>query len=123
MAIIKGKDGTVSITVNAQSVNVGCITSFSISLEADTLETTCMGNDGFKSYVGSLQSWSGSIEANLETTSDEIVTGTQIGVVLSDGTNTWTGDAIVTSKTFEVGVADLVTIALDIQGTGQLTQS
>ena len=123
MAIIKGKDGTVSITQNLVQVNVGCVTSFSVSVEADTLETTCMGNDGFKTYVGSLQSWSGSIEANLDSTDAEIVTGSQISVTLSDGTNTWDGDAIVVSKTFEVGVADLVTISLDIQGTGQLTQS
>lgn len=121
--IIKGKDGTVSLTQGGVTINVACVSSFSVSVEADTLETTCMGNDGFKTFVGSLQSWSGSVDANLDSADAEIVSGSEIGVVLSDGTNTWTGSAIVTSKSFEVGVADLVTISLDLQGTGQLVQS
>jgi len=53
MAVLKGKDGSISAGLN----NLANITSFSINEEADTLETTAMGNAGYKTFVGSLKSW------------------------------------------------------------------
>jgi predicted secreted protein len=123
MAILKGKDGTVSIGGNS----VGDVSSWSVSIETDTLETTAMGTAGWKTHVGSLQSWSGSVELYLadNATVSTYTAGTDAAVVLTDGTsgNTYTGTAIVTSVSVDVGVADLVTMTLDLTGDGALALS
>jgi len=134
MAILRGRDGTVSLA----SQSVGEVKSWSISTEADTLETTSMGSGGWKTFIGSLQSWSGSVEVFLDddtavtagyNTAHDIVslvtdntTGAAVALVLTDGTsgNTYTGSAIVTSVSVDVSSADLVTLNLDLTGSGAL---
>ena len=120
MAILKGKDGTVSIA----SASVGNVSSWSVSIETDTLETTAMGTSGWKTFAGSLQSWSGSVELYLDDNvqPDDYFTGSAAAVSLTDGTsgNTYGGTAIVTSVSVDVGVADLVTMTLDLTGDGAL---
>ena len=133
MAILKGKDGVISQGLN----NLGCISSFSISMEADTLEATCMGHQGWRQFEGSLKSWNGTVEAYFEDdyTAGQIPDiGQTITVTLKiqgDPTNigtlsdqvTYTGDAVVTSRTVEVGVEDLVTMSFDLTGSGPLTET
>jgi hypothetical protein len=121
MAILKGKDGTVSIGGAAQ----GEVSSWSVSVEADTLETTAMGTGGWKTFVGSLQSWSGTIEmfATTTTAMASFITGADVVVVLVDTPstgNTWTGTAVITSVSIDVASADLVTLSLDLTGDGEL---
>ena len=121
MAILKGKDGTVSIGGAAQ----GEVSSWSVSVEADTLETTAMGTGGWKTFVGSLQSWSGTIEmfATTTTAMAGFITGADVAVILVDTPstgNTWTGTAVITSVSIDVASADLVTLSLDLTGDGEL---
>jgi len=124
MAILKGKDGTVSLAGGTAS---GVVQSWSASIETDTLETTSMGTAGWKTFEGSLQSWSGSVDMYFSDTEviAGYVDGSSIAVVLTDGTsgNTYTGNAIVTSVSVDVAVADLVTMTLDLTGTGALVIS
>ena len=121
MAILKGKDGTVSLDGSAAT---GVVQSWSASIETDTLETTSMGTGGWKTFEGSLQSWNGSVDMYFA--DDQGITGyvdgASIAVVLTDGTsgNTYTGNAIVTSVSVDVAVADLVTMTIDLTGTGEL---
>lgn len=124
MAVLKGKDGSISAGLN----NLANITSFSINEEADTLETTAMGNAGYKTFVGSLKSWSGTVEAVFDDTDSAVTTGSAITltVLVDDGSATqvqYSGSCIVTSKSVEVGVADLVTVSFDVTGTGALTET
>ena len=124
MAVLKGKDGSISAGLN----NLANITSFSINEEADTLETTAMGNAGYKTFVGSLKSWSGTVEAVFDDTDTAVTTGSAITltVLVDDGSATqvqYSGACIVTSKSVEVGVADLVTVSFDVTGTGALTET
>ena len=138
MAVIKGKDGTVSIN----TVNVGRVANFSLSIEADTLETTYMGQSS-KRFDGSLKGWNASIEvhATAETTLDSasilnaqdflgknesphnLTAGSSIAIVLSDGDTSYSGNAIVTSVSTDVGVAEIVTVSLDVTGNGALAES
>lgn len=121
MAILKGKDGTVTLDGSAVS---SAVQSWSATIETDTLETTSMGTAGWKTFEGSLQSWNGSVEIYFK--DDQPITGyvdgASVAVVLTDGTsgNTYTGNAIVTSLTVDVNVAELVTMSLDLTGTGEL---
>lgn len=138
MAILKGKDGTVtlaSVLQNGTASGGSLVQSWNVSIETDTLETTAMGTGGWKTFEGSLQSWNGTVELFFGTTDDSIsydtanaspdttgyVNGAALAVVLTDGGgNTYTGSAIVTSASVEVSTADLVTLSLDLTGTGPL---
>jgi len=123
MAVITGKDGSVAV----DSTNVTLITSWSISIEADTLEYTNFGSAGWKENMGSLKSWSGSIEGFADTAqAATIAVGTEITVVLVEGgagSTTYTGDAIVTSKSVDASTAELVTVSFDLTGSGTLVES
>jgi len=124
MAVLKGKDGSISAGLN----NLANITSFSINEEADTLETTAMGNAGYKTFVGSLKSWSGTVEAVFDDTDSAVAVGSAITltVVVDDGSSNqvqYSGSCILTSRSVEVGVADLVTVSFDVTGTGALTET
>jgi len=123
MAVITGKDGSVSV----DSTNVTLITSWSISIEADTLEFTNFGSGGWKENMGSLKSWSGSIEGFADTAqAATLAVGSTVTVVLVEGgtgSTTYTGDAIVTSKSVDASTADLVTVSFDITGSGTMTES
>jgi len=123
MAVLKGKDGSISAGLN----NLANITSFSINEEADTLETTAMGNAGYKTFVGSLKSWSGTVEAVFDDTDSAVVVGSAITltVVVDDGSSNqvqYSGSCIVTSRSVEVAVADLVGVTFEVTGTGALTE-
>ena len=124
MAVLKGKDGSISAGLN----NLANITSFTINEEADTLETTAMGNAGYKTFVGSLKSWSGTVEAVFDDTDSAVVVGSAITltVVVDDGSSNqvqYSGSCIVTSRSVEVAVADLVGVTFEVTGTGALTEA
>jgi len=121
MAVIKGKDGTVALTGSTAIANV---TSWSVTQEADVLETSAMGTGGDKTFVGSLKSWSGSVECFLDTTAQHtaLPVGTIVDLTLdTDGSGSvYSGDAVITSANVTVGAADIVTVSFDYQGTGAL---
>lgn len=123
MAVITGKDGSVAV----DATNVTLITSWSINVEADTLEYTNFGSGGWKENMGSLKSWSGSIEGFADTAQNAtIAVGEEVAVVLVEGgagSTTYTGNAIVTSKSVDSSTADLVTVSFDFTGTGSLAES
>jgi len=124
MAVLKGKDGSISAGLN----NLANITSFTINEEADTLETTAMGNTGYKTFVGSLKSWSGTVEAVFDDADSAVAVGSAITltVVVDDGSSNqvqYSGSCIVTSRSVEVAVADLVGVTFEVTGSGALTET
>lgn len=132
MAILRGRDGTVTMAIGGVNTAVGEVTSWSLSMESDTLETTAMGTGGWKTFVGSLQSWSGTVEIFVDNDAGatEVVsqvvdntTGAAVLVTLVDGAsgNSYSGTAVVTSISVDVSTADLVTATMDLTGSGALT--
>lgn len=123
MAVITGKDGSVSV----DAVNVSTVSSWSVSIEADTLEYTSFDSGGWKDMMGSLKSWSGSIEGFADTTQTaSIAVGDEVTLVLVEGgtgSKTYTGSAIVTSKSVDASTAELVTVSFDFTGSGILTET
>ena len=121
MAVIKGKDGTVA----AGSSNVANVTSWSCTQEADVLETSAMGTGGAKTYVGSMTSWSGTVECFLDSTAQHglLAVGSEVTITLDTGGSgsTYSGDVIITSSAVTTGAADIVTVSFDYQGTDDLT--
>jgi hypothetical protein len=124
MAVIKGKDGTVAVG----SANVANVTSWSCTQEADVLETSAMGTGGAKTFVGSMTSWSGTVECFLDTTAQHtaLAVGSEVAITLdTDGSGSagsvYSGTVVVTSAATTVGAADIVTVSFDYQGAGTLT--
>ena len=126
MAVLKGKNGVVK----SGGTSVGHVTSFSITHEVDTLETTAMGTSTkSRSYVASLHSFSGSIDCNLDAVDAGQITldvGDDVSLVLqvdstSGSEKEFSGTGIITSMNVEAGVGDLVTCSFDFQGSGDLT--
>lgn len=135
MAVITGKDGNVAVDTDTAAdgtptyVNVLQITSWSISIEADTLEFTSFDSGGWKENKGSLKSWSGSIEGFADSTStaklNDIETGDTIWIQLDEGgtgSGRYSGLAVVTAKNVESSTAELVSVSFDVTGTGQLAE-
>jgi predicted secreted protein len=127
MGVLVGKDGSVkykeldaSGTPTGSLINVAQITSWSVSVEADTLEYTNFDSQGWKENMGSLKSWSGSLEG-FELNSGSILSaGDTVELQLYDGHTTYTGKAVVTSKSVDASTAELVTVSYDFTGTGAL---
>ena len=122
MAVITGKDGSVSVG----TTNVTQISSWSISIEADTLEYTSFDSGGWKDMMGSLKSWSGSCEGFAGGNDSKLLAvGTEVQLVLVEGTGgtTYTGNAIVTSKSVDASTAELVTVSFDFTGSGEVVES
>lgn len=129
MAILKGKDGTVTLDSDDLTASAtGVVQSWNVSIETDTLETTSMGTGGWKTFEGSLQSWTGTVELYVRDDNGNLADGSwfdgeSVVVALTDGAsgNNYGGSAIITSVAVDVSVADLVTMSLDLTGTGELT--
>jgi hypothetical protein len=123
MAVITGKDGSVSV----DATNVSLITSWSITIEADTLEFTSFDSAGWKENKGSLKSWSGSLEGFADTAQTATVNvGDTVDIILVEGgagSKTYTGEAVVTAKNVDASTAELVTVSFDVTGTGSLTET
>ena len=120
-----GKDGFVRVGSNT----VAEVRSWSLSEEADTYETTVLGNAN-KTFSAGTKSWSGSCECYL----DEGDTNGQIALAagstaaigfyfegVDSGDTYWSGSALVTSTEKTGSLDGLVEMTVNLQGTGALS--
>lgn len=122
---LTGKEGGVYIGAN----KIAELTSWSLDLGADDVETTNFDSNGWKEYLAGLKEWSGSVEGNLKI--DDVNGQKAILQAWLNGTIldmdfkvneaiTFSGSALV-KPSIEVPVDDKVSFSCDIQGTGPLT--
>ena len=117
MAVLKGKNGVVKVGTQA----VANVTSYSVSEEADMLETTSIGTGvNGRTYVPGLRQITGSIDCNIDPSDTngqmQFEVGYTVGIVLELATGvSLQGDVIITGSSIEVGVADLITASFDFQ--------
>ena len=117
MAVLKGKNGVVKVG----NVAVGNVTSYSVSEEADMLETTSIGaNINGRTYVPGLRQITGSIDCNIDPSDTngqmQFEVGDTVSIVLELATGvSLQGDVIITGSSIEVGAADLITASFDFQ--------
>jgi hypothetical protein len=117
MAVLKGKNGVVKVG----TVAVANVTSYSVSEEADMLETTSIGESiNGRTYVPGLRQITGSIDCNIDPSDTNgqmlLEVGATVGIVLELSTNvSLQGDVIITGSSIEVGAADLITASFDFQ--------
>lgn len=116
MAVQKGNSGIVKVG----STTVAQVTSFSVTEEADMLETTAIG-DVARNYVPGLRQISGTVECNMDLADsgqELLEVGDTVSLVLGfDGnaTENITGDVIITAANVEMAPDGLGTVTFDYQ--------
>lgn len=123
---IAGKGGKVMVG----AATVTEITTWSLDLGIDTMDTTSLGKD-WKEYITGLKEWSSSAEGTwnvaTDTTGqkalqDAYLAGTSVTIKhYVNSTNYYSGSAYITSVSVEDPVDDVVSFSVEFQGTGALT--
>lgn len=124
MATYKGYNGTVK--AGATPTSVGEVTSFSLTVSSDIVETSSLGS-AYATNVGTLKRWSGSISANFD---DEdagqalLVVGGSVAVELNAGNGMkYSGNAVIGELGVTNDVAGIVSASFSFTGTGTLTET
>jgi len=106
------------------------VTKWSLTDEADLIETTGMDSAAKATYIAGVTRFSGSITALYDSDTDyvtcpEITPGSVLNVKLEGVAGSqpaYTGDVVVKSCDPEVGIDGAVTYTISVQGTGTLTR-
>jgi len=116
MAVQKGNSGIVKIG----STTVAQVTSFSVTEEADMLETTAIG-DVARNYVPGLRQISGTVECNMDLADagqELLEVGDTVNLVLgfdTSATENISGSVIITAANVEMAPDGLATVTFDYQ--------
>ncbi|MGL5712248.1 MAG: phage major tail protein, TP901-1 family [Paraclostridium sp.] len=121
--MIKGMDMLVKIGANT----VGGQRGASLEMSTDTIDATIKGGT-WKEQVASLKSWTVSADG-LYVASDvayaalqtAFANGEEVAVSLTNGTITYSGQAIISSLSVDVPYDDAMTYAVSFTGNGELT--
>lgn len=134
MAILTGNNGVVKIdNASGTPTAVAAVRNFSVELTADTIETSTMSTD-VRTYVKGMSSWSGSADiyfdpanytgganviAALNPTSGVVGASTvTVELYLSDTSNKFAGEAIITGYTVNSTMDGMVEASISFQGSG-----
>jgi len=122
------------VTLSVDGDIMAHATSASFSISRDLRDKTSKSSGGWQENLGGLMSWEMSGDAFIDitatdvsmadcftilTAADSTVTTT---VVFTVGTNTYTGEAFVTSISADAGVEENATFSLSLTGSAVLTQ-
>jgi len=126
MAIHKGSEGTVHVGTDA----IAEIKSYSVEETSDTIEVTTMG-DGFRDYLPSLTSFSGSIDVfwdESDTAQQALQPSTEVTLKFyvegaDTGDKYYTGTAIVTGGDVGVTMDGIISRTLSFQFTGGVSEA
>lgn len=123
MAAAAGYDGTVVLSVGSFGSFDNFVTRWTLTDEADALDSTSLGTQ-LRSFVVGRTQWSGSFEAF----QDAAVATVRVGVsgtatLTSDGTRTYAGSIILTGADYSVDGDGVNTVTCSFQGTGALAIS
>jgi predicted secreted protein len=127
MAAIVGLTGSVLIGANT----VALLNDAEITPSADILDKTSFG-DTWKTKLSGLKDWTAKASGSFDFTDtngqkalwDAFVNGTTVSLKLTpDGTQNFTGTALVKSPPIKTSVDALVSVEFDFEGTGALTYS
>ena len=126
MATVTGREGAVTIG----GTDITEITSWSLDLTRDVIESTVMG-DSARSYVPGLVSFSGSFDFMLDADAPPAQTAVDLDgsalsfgfeAVADDASATYTGSGLVTGKSVSAEIEGMVTVSVTFQGTGAITE-
>ena len=136
MAFFRGEEGSVKFSKDGPSGELGTIvstTGWSLDITKDTLECTAHG-DNSRKYVGGLISGSGTVDFLYTAATATDATGEILRDVLEaddpanasfelflNGSNKVTFSGIITGTTLSAQTADLETVSVGFQTSGDIT--
>ena len=136
MAFFRGEEGSVKFSKDGTSGELGTIvstTGWSLDITKDTLECTAHG-DNSRKYVGGLISGSGSVDFLYTAATATDATGEILRDVLEaddpanasfelflNGSNKVTFSGIITGTALSAQTADLETVSVSFQTSGDIT--
>ena len=136
MAFFRGEEGSVKFSKDGTSGELGTIvstTGWSLDITKDTLECTAHG-DNSRKYVGGLISGSGTVDFLYTAATATDATGEILRDVLEaddpanasfelflNGSNKVTFSGIITGTTLSAQTADLETVSVSFQTSGDIT--
>jgi len=133
MALIRGVDVLVTIKQGTEDVIIGGQKDATLSISADTLETTTKDTGDWRTYLSGLKQWSLTcdglyIESDAAQTAlwNAFQSAEEVTVTLSKPTSssfTASGQAVITSIEYGAAMEDALTFNVEFQGTGALTVS
>ena len=134
MAVSKGNAGVLpaSSTSGGSYTAVGSLVSWTLEQSGESVETTVMGANKFKSFTPGNYSWSGSAECLWEDDDSvqEAFFNTQqastsyfikLYPIGSSAGDYWSGEVVVTGISESGAIDDTIKYSLSFQGTGALT--
>lgn len=120
MGAISGQEGKISVG----GQDVALITSWDLSLDAATQETTNFSSNGSREYVAiGLVGASASVEGYLDSTAGALGVGDSATVDLYvDDADKYSGTAVIKSVKVKNSATDLVAVSYDLEFTGPITE-
>lgn len=129
--VYSGNSGVVKFDVGGSATVIASVTGFTITQNADTIESSAMGSNA-RTYLPGMTNFSGSIDVNF-------IEGDAAQAALYDATGSsaatlevypsgnagikLNGEILITSHAITSGMNDPVTASISFQGTGALTKT
>jgi len=131
MALIRGVEVLVTIRQGIADIVIGGQKDATLSISADTLETTTKDTGDWRTYLSGLKQWSLTcdglyVESDAAQTAlwNAFQSAEEVTVTLSKPTSfTVSGQALITSIEYGAAMEDALTFNVEFQGTGALTVS
>lgn len=125
MAVTRGLD--ILVHVGAQTVGgqKGC----TLTMEADTIDTSNKNDAGWASFIGGAKQWSVSCDGQFvvddqgqKAIMDAFIAGTEVEIEMKNQAETvyYKGKACVTSVEVDAQFDDVATLSVELQGLGAL---
>ena len=128
MAVTRGLDILVHVGTNAIGGQKGC----TLTMEADTIDTSNKNDAGWASFIGGAKQWSVSCDGQFVVSDegqkaimDAFIAGTEVDIEMKNQAETvyYKGKACVTSVEVDAQFDDVATLSVELQGLGALAVS
>ena len=125
MAVTRGLDILVHVGTNAVGGQKGC----TLTMEADTIDTSNKNDAGWASFIGGAKQWSVSCDGQFvvddegqKAIMDAFIAGTEVDIEMKNQAETvyYKGKACITSVEVDAQFDDVATLAVEFTGQGAL---
>ena len=125
MAVTRGLDILVHVGTKAIGGQKGC----TLTMEADTIDTSNKNDAGWASFIGGAKQWSVSCDGQFvvddegqKAIMDAFIAGTEVDIEMKNQAETvyYKGKACVTSVEVDAQFDDVATLSVELQGLGAL---
>ena len=135
MAAVTGDSGVVKFGTTSSEATVANVSGWSIDISMDTVDSTAMGSDAFKTFLGGKYSWSGSCEMHWDNADDAGMESFETALLANDLTKTvilypggtsvdyWHGVVATTGIAMSGSIGDTVKLSANFQGVGVLNHT